>query len=154
MYLLAPHWGDVYRLWLPNWQVVGTDSLMISQETEAHPQAFLWIPAGCKRVKAVAVGQHNMCEETLFENPVFRRRMQEAGIALVWITPILDFPWNVNTGCNDALLTALDSLAETSGYDELKVVRLFLWGIRQWLFPVELRRMESGTCLGSNFLSR
>ena len=68
--------------------------------------------------------------------------MQEAGIALVWITPILDFPWNVNTGCNDALLTALDSLAETSGYDELKVVPIvpvghsamatFPWNFAAW----------------------
>lgn len=37
---------------------------MISQETEAHPQAFLWIPDDCGQVKAVVVGQHNMCEET------------------------------------------------------------------------------------------
>lgn len=94
---------------------------MISQETKAHPQAFLWIPDDCGQVKAVVVGQHNMCEETLFENPLFRKRMQEAGVALVWITPILDFPWDVSVGCNDALLATLDDLAETSG-DELKAV--------------------------------
>ena len=105
--------GETFTGMAAEWQWSVRIPSMISQETEAHPQAFLWIPAGCKRVKAVAVGQHNMCEETLFENPVFRRRMQEAGIALVWITPILDFPWNVNTGCNDALLTALDSLGAT-----------------------------------------
>ena len=115
---------------------------MISQETEAHPQAFLWIPDDCGQVKAVVVGQHNMCEETLFENPLFRKRMQEAGVALVWITPILDFPWDVSTGCNDALLAALDDLAETSGYDELKaapVVPLghsamatFPWNFAAW----------------------
>ena len=56
---------------------------MISQETEAHPQAFLWIPDDCGQVKAVVVGQHNMCEETLFENPLFRKRMQEAGGAVL-----------------------------------------------------------------------
>lgn len=115
---------------------------IISQETEAHPQAFLWIPADCKQVKAVVVGQHNMCEETLFENPMFRKRMQEAGIALVWITPILDFPWNVSTGCNDALLTALDNLAEASGYNELRVAPVvplghsamatFPWNFAAW----------------------
>lgn len=134
--------GETFTGMAAEWQWSVRIPSMISQETEAHPQAFLWIPAGCKRVKAVAVGQHNMCEETLFENPVFRRRMQEAGIALVWITPILDFPWNVNTGCNDALLTALDSLAETSGYDELKVVPIvpvghsamatFPWNFAAW----------------------
>ena len=115
---------------------------MISQETEAHPQAFLWIPDDCGQVKAVVVGQHNMCEETLFENPLFRKRMQEAGVALVWITPILDFPWNVTTGCNDALLAALDDLAETSGYDELKAAPIvplghsamatFPWNFAAW----------------------
>lgn len=115
---------------------------VVSPETDAHPQAFLWIPGDCERVKAVVVGQHNMCEETLFENPIFRRQMQEAGIALVWITPILDFPWDVNTGCNDALLAALDDLADASGYDELKVAPIvplghsamatFPWNFAAW----------------------
>lgn len=115
---------------------------MVSPETGAHPQAFLWIPADCRQVKAVVVGQHNMCEETLFENPVFRNRMQEAGIALVWITPILDFPWNVDTGCNVALLAALDSLAEVSGYCELayapivplghSAMATFPWNFAAW----------------------
>lgn len=92
---------------------------MVSDETGGHPTAFLWIPEDCQRVKAVVVGQHNMCEETLFENVLFRQRMKEAGIALVWITPILNQPWDVATGCNDALLRALDDLAEVSGYGEL-----------------------------------
>ena len=115
---------------------------IISQETDAHPQAFLWIPADCEQVKAVVVGQHNMCEETLFENPLFRRHMREAGIALVWITPILDFPWDVKTGCNEALLTAIDDLAEVSGYSELKVAPIaplghsamatFPWNFAAW----------------------
>lgn len=115
---------------------------IVSQETDAHPQAFLWIPAGCERVKAVVVGQHNMCEETLFENPLFRRQMQEAGIALVWITPILDFPWDVKTGCNEALLTAINDLAQVSGYTELKVAPIvplghsamatFPWNFAAW----------------------
>ncbi len=102
------------------WQWSVTIPSTTSAETEEHPQAFLWIPSDCRQVKAVVVGQHNMCEETLFENPAFRRKMQEAGIALVWITPILDFPWDVTNGCNDALLTALDDLAEVSGYTELR----------------------------------
>ena len=113
-----------------------------SAETEEHPQAFLWIPSDCRQVKAVVVGQHNMCEETLFENPAFRRKMQEAGIALVWITPILDFPRDVTNGCNDALLTALDDLAEVSGYTELRFAPIvplghsamatFPWNFAAW----------------------
>lgn len=124
------------------WQWSVTIPSVVSAETEAHPQAFLWIPTDCRQVKAVVVGQHNMCEETLFENPLFREKIREAGIALVWITPILDFPWNVTNGCNDALLTALDDLADISGYTELKfapVVPLghsamatFPWNFAAW----------------------
>lgn len=83
-----------------------------------------------------------MCEETLFENPLFRREMEEAGIALVWISPILDFPWDVTNGCNDALLEALDSLAEVSGYSELvyapivplghSAMATFPWNFAAW----------------------
>ena len=115
---------------------------VVSEETGQHPQAFLWIPEDCLQVKAVVVGQHNMCEETLLENPCFRRKMQEAGIALVWVTPILDFPWDVSNGCNDALLDALDDLAEVSGYTELKFAPLvplghsamatFPWNFAAW----------------------
>lgn len=102
------------------WQWSVSIPSIVSDETDDHPRAFLWIPGNCRQVKAVVVGQHNMCEETLFEHPVFREKMRETGIALVWITPILDFSWDVTNGCNEALLKALDDLAETSGYEELK----------------------------------
>lgn len=124
------------------WQWSVSVPTVVSAETEANPQAFLWIPSDCQQVKAVVVGQHNMCEETLFENPVFRKKMQEVGIALVWITPILDFPWNVVNGCNDALLSALDALADISGYTELKFAPIvplghsamatFPWNFAAW----------------------
>jgi hypothetical protein len=124
------------------WQWSVTIPSIVSVETETHPQAFLWIPTDCRQVKAVVVGQHNMCEETLFENSLFREKMREAGIALVWITPILDFPWNVANGCNDALLTALDDLADISGYTELRFAPIvplghsamatFPWNFAAW----------------------
>lgn len=124
------------------WQWSVSIPSMVSDETEDHPQAFLWIPSDCSQVKAVVVGQHNMCEETLFENAAFRNKMQEAGIALVWITPILDFPWDVANGCNDALLAAFDDLAEVSGYSELKFAPIvplghsamatFPWNFAAW----------------------
>lgn len=122
--------------------VVGADSF---DDFAGNRSASAGLSVDTRRLRAsesVVVGQHNMCEETLFENPLFRKRMQEAGVALVWITPILDFPWDVSTGCNDALLAALDDLAETSGYDELKaapVVPLghsamatFPWNFAAW----------------------
>lgn len=36
---------------------------LISEETNAHPSAYLWIPENCKQVRAVIIGQHNMTEE-------------------------------------------------------------------------------------------
>ncbi len=62
---------------------------VISDETKEPPRAFLWIPPTCGRVRAVVVGQHNMLEEPLFENPAFRAALAELGIAEVWISPSL-----------------------------------------------------------------
>lgn len=130
------------RVYAAEWQWSVPIMEVVSEETGSHPQAFLWVPPTCSRVKAVVVGQHNMCEETLFENSLFRREMEEAGIALVWISPILDFPWDVTNGCNDELLDALNNLAEVSGYDELKLTPIvplghsamatFPWNFAAW----------------------
>lgn len=124
------------------WQWSAHIQQIVSVETGRHPEAFLWIPPDCSHVNAVVVGQHNMCEETLFENVKFRERMQACGIAVVWITPILDFEWDVTTGCNDALLQALESLAEISGYDEIadapivpvghSAMATFPWNFAAW----------------------
>jgi hypothetical protein len=55
------------KLYSQVWQwSVSVDSV-ISNETNIYPQAFLWIPEKCKRVRAVVVGQHNMVEEGIFE---------------------------------------------------------------------------------------
>ncbi|WP_249225970.1 hypothetical protein [Bacteroides xylanisolvens] len=60
---------------------------LISEETNTHPSAYLWIPENCKQVRAVIIGQHNMTEETIFEHPEFRKNMGKLGIAEIWITP-------------------------------------------------------------------
>src|SRR5688572_10197420 len=70
------------------WQwMVPADSL-VSTETGAPPKAFLWIPPGCRQVRGVVVGQHNMLEEGIFEHPAFRREMARLGFAEVWISPM------------------------------------------------------------------
>ena len=66
--------------WAAEWQWSVPVSKVIAPETGWHPQAFLWIPEDCMQVRAVMIGTHNMCEETLFENPAFRRKMQEYGL--------------------------------------------------------------------------
>lgn len=95
---------------------------IISNETNNHPQAFLWIPSDCMKVKAVIIGNHNMTEETLFENPLFRERLSEAGIALIWITPGWDQRWDITTGCQKAFERMMEDFATISGYNELKYV--------------------------------
>ena len=106
--------------WAAEWQWSVPVSKVIAPETGWHPQAFLWIPEDCMQVRAVMIGTHNMCEETLFENELFRREMKEAGVALIWITPGWDQQWKADSGSPEAYWQMLDDLAETSGYGELK----------------------------------
>lgn len=101
---------------------------IVSNETDNHPQAFLWIPSECAQVRAVMVAMHNMTEETLFENPLFRARMSEAGIALIWITPGWEQPWDVRTGCQMAFDKMMEDLADVSGYEELKYAPVVPFG--------------------------
>lgn len=103
-------------------------SSIISTETNNHPIAFLWIPESCTQVRAVLVGQHNMCEETIFDHPVFRKTMAELGFAIVWITPGIDQQWDVKNGCQQVFDKLMDDLAETSGYLELKYTPVVPFG--------------------------
>jgi hypothetical protein len=92
----------------------------ISGETKDHPRAFLWIPENCKQVRAVVIGQHNMTEETIFENPKFRKEMTKLGIAIVWVSPGFDMLFDFNKGAGKQFESILNALAEESGYSELK----------------------------------
>ncbi len=114
----------------------------VSPETGAQRRAYLWIPPSCERVRAVVAGQHNMSEEQLFEHPLFRERMARLGFAIVWITPILDMPWNPDSGCQQTFDRMLADLAAASGYDELAEVPVvpvghsalatFPWNFAAW----------------------
>lgn len=94
----------------------------VSAETGAAPRAYLWIPPEAGQLRGVVVGQHNMSEEQLFEHPLFRKRMSALGFAIVWITPILDMPWDPGSGCQALFDRMLADLAAASGYDELAAV--------------------------------
>ena len=93
---------------------------LISEETHAHPSAYLWIPENCKQVRAVIIGQHNMTEETIFEHPEFRKNMGKLGIAEIWITPGIDQRWDVTKGTQQIFETMMKNLSEISGYTELE----------------------------------
>lgn len=101
---------------------------IVSDETDGHPQAFLWIPGDCQRVKAVVVGMHNMTEETLFEMPRFRKALSTMGIGLIWITPGWNQPWDVTTGSQQAFDRMMNDLADVSGYSELKQIPVVPFG--------------------------
>lgn len=93
---------------------------LISEETNAHPSAYLWIPENCKQVRAVIIGQHNMTEETIFEHSEFRKNMGKLGIAEIWITPGIDQRWDVTKGTQQIFETMMKNLSEVSGYTELE----------------------------------
>ena len=104
------------------WQWSVTLDGFVSNETNRNPTAFLWIPTDCMQIKAIIVGQHNMSEETLFDNPLFREKMQKLGIGFVWITPGIDQQWDVSKGTQQIFEKMMVSLADVSGYSELKNV--------------------------------
>ncbi|NDV79162.1 hypothetical protein [Dysgonomonas sp. 511] len=130
------------NLWAAEWQWSVEIKNAISGETNSNPRAFLWIPSNCKQVRAVIVGQHNMCEETIFEHPVFRKTMADMGFAIIWITPIINQSWDVSSGCQTQFDTMLADLAEVSGYSELKNIPIvplghsalatFPWNFAAW----------------------
>ncbi|GHU79964.1 hypothetical protein FACS1894145_5300 [Bacteroidia bacterium] len=93
---------------------------MVSDETNNHPRAFLWIPADCKQVRGIVVGMHNMTEEGIFEHETFRKALSEIGFAEIWVTPGIDPLFDVTKGAQTAFDEMLNTLSEVSGYSELR----------------------------------
>lgn len=126
----------VFMLWpeciAAEWQWSVQIPGIISNETDDHPQAFLWIPSDCAQVRGVMIGTHNMTEETLFENLLFREKMSEIGMGLIWITPGWDQKWDVSAGSQRAFEQMLEDFAAISGYNELKYVPIVPFGHSRW----------------------
>lgn len=128
---------------------------LISEETNAHPSAYLWIPENCKQVRAVIVGQHNMTEETIFEHPGFRKNMAQLGIAEIWITPGIDQRWDVTKGTQQIFETMMKNLSEISGVYRTGVCPGHPYRtLGNGYLSVELCRLESRTYIGRTFYSR
>ena len=104
------------------WQWSVPVKSIVSSETSDHPRAFLWIPPGCKRLRGVVIGQHNMEEEQIFEHPAFRQALTELNFAVVWITPAIDLFFRFDRGSAEKFEEMLQSLAAESGYSELALV--------------------------------
>ena len=114
----------------------------ISSETGKAPEAYLWIPEGCQRVKAVVLSQQNMTEEAIYKNPLFQKRMKELDIGLVWVAPAFSQKWNPTTGCQQTFEEMMAGLAGQSGHKELESVPIiplghsaqatFPWNFAAW----------------------
>src|SRR5947208_12082057 len=87
---------------------------------EGPPRAFLWIPPQCEHIRAVIVGQNNMEEEPILENPRFREALSELNVAEVWTTPAFSPFFAFDKGAGEVLAGMMNDLASESGYDELR----------------------------------
>ena len=92
----------------------------VSTETGKAPTAYLWIPDGCQKVKAVVLAQQNMTEEMLYKMPSFQQRMKELGVAFVWVAPWFSQNWDPTTGCQQTFEEMMVGLAGQSGHKELE----------------------------------
>lgn len=93
----------------------------VSPETNDNPRAFLYIPPGCRRVRGVVIGQHNMLEEPVLEHSAVRQGLADAGMAAIWVSPAFDGNFNFTANPNTPVIfqQMMDALATESGYEEL-----------------------------------
>lgn len=100
----------------------------ISNETGKAPNAYLWIPEGCKKVKAVMFAQQNMTEEMLYKMPSFQKRMKEMSVALLWVAPWFSQNWDPATGCQKIFEEMMVGLAGQSGHPEIATAPIIPFG--------------------------
>ena len=82
----------------------------ISSETGKAPVAYLWIPDGCKQVKAVMLSQQNMTEEAIYKNPKFQAQMKKLDVAMVWVAPAFTNNWDPATGAQNSFEEMMQSV--------------------------------------------
>ncbi len=114
----------------------------VSTETNSHPEAFLWIPSNCHKVRAIVLSQQNMSEEPIFNNVRFRATLQKLGYGIIWVAPSFDQQWKEENGCQQLFEQMMNDLADKSGYEELKKVPIiplghsamatFPWNFAAW----------------------
>lgn len=85
-------------------------------------RAWLWVPSDCKHLNGVVVGQHNMEEISILENPVFRKALAKLNFAEVWVAPMFDHAFDFTKGAGETFNDFMNRLADESGYSELRYV--------------------------------
>ncbi|SEN57934.1 hypothetical protein SAMN05192574_103582 [Mucilaginibacter gossypiicola] len=91
-------------------------------------RAFLWIPPGCKQVKAVIFAQNNMEEQSILEDSEFRSEMGKLGVAEIWVSPAFNLKFLFNEGAGEQFNTLINDLSDISGYIELKIAPVIPMG--------------------------
>ncbi len=91
----------------------------ISPETGKYPVAYLWVPDGCDKVKAVIFAQQNMTEEAIFKMPAFQKEMGRLGVGLLWVAPDFTNNWDPQSGCQSVFDEMIASIAYQSGREEM-----------------------------------
>ena len=91
----------------------------ISSETGKAPVAYLWVPEGCKKVRAVVLAQQNMTEEAIYKNPEFQAEMKRLDVAMVWVAPAFNNNWHPTSGAQDIFETIMNNLDYQSGHTEM-----------------------------------
>ena len=115
----------------------------ISNETGKAPVAYLWVPEGCKQVKAVMLSQQNMTEEAIYKNPRFQAKMKKLGVAMVWVAPAFNNNWNPASGAQLIFEELMPCLADQSGHAEIAKAPIiplghsaqatFPWNFAAWI---------------------
>lgn len=100
----------------------------VSGETGRAPVAYMWLPEGCKEVRAVLLAQQNMTEEALFRMASFRQRLTEMGVGLVWVAPAFTDNWAPADSCQAVFNGMMTDLAKASGHEELDSVPVVPFG--------------------------
>ena len=91
----------------------------VSNETGKAPVAYLWVPDGCKDVKAVILSQQNMTEEAIYKNQNFQAQMKKLGVAMVWVAPAFNNNWDPASGAQGVFEEMMNNLADQSGHREI-----------------------------------
>lgn len=91
----------------------------VSNETGKAPVAYLWVPDGCKNVKAVILSQQNMTEEAIYKNSNFQVQMKKLGVAMVWVAPAFNNNWDPASRAQGIFEEMMNNLADQSGHREI-----------------------------------
>jgi len=92
------------------------------KDNNGQSRAWLWIPPGCKKVKAVIFAQNNMEEQSILESTQFREHMAKLDFAEVWVSPAYDLLFHFDQGAGETFNGIMNDLAGVSGYNELSYV--------------------------------